>query len=248
MRIETDGLVTGEQTVGESDRLVTLLTRSAGLLRGFARQAKTIRSAKASGTSLLSYSQFSVFKGRERVIIDEARPKESFFGLREDISRLALAQYFCELAGVLTPEESPAEDYLRLMLNGLYFLSKNTRPPLLLKLVVEMRMMSFSGYMPDLLYCQGCGCYEADTMLFLPRSGTLLCADCARNLGEEAIPLEKGMVTALRHSIYADFDKLFSFSLPPEGLKQAAKASERYVVHTLQRGFSTLEFYHQMEE
>lgn len=127
MRIETDGLVIREQTVGESDRLVTLLTRSAGILRGFARQAKTIRSAKASGTSLLCYSQFSVFKGRERVIIDDARPKESFFGLREDIARLALAQYFCELAGVLTPEESPAEDYLRLMLNALYFLSKNAR-------------------------------------------------------------------------------------------------------------------------
>ena len=161
---------------------------------------------------------------------------------------MALAQYFCELAGVLVPEESPAEDYLRLMLNALYFLSQNTRPALLLKLVVEMRMMSFSGYMPDLLYCQGCGCYEADTMLFLPRSGTLLCADCARNLAEEAIPIQKGMVTALRHSIYADFDKLFSFQLSPEGLKQAAKASERYVIHTLQRSFSTLEFYHQMEE
>ena len=39
MRIETDGLVIREQTVGESDRLVTLLTRSAGILRGFARQA-----------------------------------------------------------------------------------------------------------------------------------------------------------------------------------------------------------------
>lgn len=247
MQIETDGLVIREQTVGENDRLVTLLTRSAGLIRGFAQHAKTIRSAKASGTSLLCYSQFSIYQGRQRVLISDARPKESFFGLREDISRLALAQYFCELAGVLAPEESPAEEYLRLMLNALYFLSKNARPPLLLKTVVEMRMMSFSGYMPDLLYCQGCGCYEADTMLFLPRSGHLLCAKCAGALTEEAISLQRGMLTALRHSIYADFDKLFSFQLSPEGLGQIAKASERYVVHTLQRSFSTLEFYHQME-
>lgn len=247
MQIETDGLVIREQTVGENDRLVTLLTRSAGLIRGFAQHAKTIRSAKATGTSLLCYSQFSIYQGRQRVLISDARPKESFFGLREDISRLALAQYFCELAGVLAPEESPAEEYLRLMLNALYFLSKNARPPLLLKTVVEMRMMSFSGYMPDLLYCQGCGCYEADTMLFLPRSGNLLCAKCAGALTEEAIPLQRGMLTALRHSIYADFDKLFSFQLSSEGLRQIAKASERYVVHTLQRSFSTLEFYHQME-
>ena len=248
MQIETDGLVIREQTVGENDRLVTLLTRSAGLIRGFAQHAKTIRSAKASGTSLLCYSQFSIYQGRQRVLISDARPKETFFGLREDISRLALAQYFCELAGVLAPEESPAEEYLRLMLNALYFLSKNTRPQLLLKTVVEMRMMSFAGYMPDLLYCQGCGCYEADTMLFLPRSGNLLCAGCAGVLTEEAIPLQRGMLTALRHSIYADFDKLFSFQLSPEGLRQIAKASERYVIHTLQRSFSTLEFYHQMEE
>lgn len=247
MQIETDGLVIREQTVGENDRLVTLLTRSAGLIRGFAQHAKTIRSAKATGTSLLCYSQFSIYQGRQRVLISDARPKESFFGLREDISRLALAQYFCELAGVLAPEESPAEEYLRLMLNALYFLSKNARPPLLLKTVVEMRMMSFSGYMPDLLYCQGCGCYEADTMLFLPRSGNLLCTKCAGALTEEAIPLQRGMLTALRHSIYADFDKLFSFQLSPEGLRQISKASERYVVHTLQRSFSTLDFYHQME-
>lgn len=246
MQIETDGLVIREQTVGENDRLITLLTRKAGLMRGFARQAKTIRNSKTSATSLLSYSQFSIYQGRERVIISDARPKESFFGLREDIGRLALAQYFCELAGVLAPEQSPAEDDLRLMLNALYFLSHNTRPPLLLKAVVEMRMMSLSGYMPDLLYCQGCGCYEADVMFFLPRSGTLLCGACGAGPAEEAIPLQRGMLTALRHTIYADFDKLFSFQLPPEGLKQISKASERYLIHTLQRSFPTLEFFHQM--
>ncbi|MFR1477883.1 MAG: hypothetical protein ACLSB9_20490 [Hydrogeniiclostridium mannosilyticum] len=50
----------------------------------------------------------------------------------------------------------------------------------------------------------------------------------------------------MRHIVYVDFEKLFSFSLPEDGLKQLAKASERYLLATLGRGFQTLDFFHQM--
>jgi DNA repair protein RecO (recombination protein O) len=246
MQINTDGLVIREQTVGESDRLVTLLTRDAGIIKAFARQAKNIKNSKTSATGLLCYSSFSIYKGKEKCMIDEARPKELFFGLRDDIGRLALAQYFCELAGVLAPEEAPAEEYLRLILNALFFLSKNARPQLLLKAVVEMRMLSFSGYMPDLLYCRDCGCYEAERMFFFPDQGMLLCGNCGSSRQEASISLSRGELTALRHTVYADFDKLFSFQLPAEGLKRLAMASESYMMHTLQRRFATLDFYRQM--
>ena len=148
MQVKTDGLVIREWNVGESDRLVSVLTRDEGVIRAFARQAKRLRSAKASSTQLLCYSHMSLYKGRDAYIIDEAQPVELFFGLRKDIERLSLAQYFCELAGTLAPEEMEAGDFLRLMLNALHFLSKGTRSPLLLKSVVEMRMMSLAGYMP----------------------------------------------------------------------------------------------------
>ena len=198
MQIETEGLVIREGSVGESDRLVTLLTKDEGVLRAFARRAKTVRSAQNSGTQLLCYSEFSIFKGREKYSINEARPKEIFFGLREDIGRLALAQYFCELSGLLAPEGSPAGEYLRLVLNSLHFLSKNLRPEPLLKAVTEMRMLAFSGYMPDLVCCAECACYEADVMWFLPDDGILLCGDCYRPDGRRAIPLGRGVLTGLR--------------------------------------------------
>ena len=40
MQIHTEGLVIRESSVGESDRLVTLLTREEGVVRAFARKAK----------------------------------------------------------------------------------------------------------------------------------------------------------------------------------------------------------------
>ncbi len=62
----------------------------------------------------------------------------------------------------------------------MYFLCKGTRPNAVLKAIVEMRMMSLAGYQPDLVCCAECGCYEAETMYFLPRSGKILCGACYR--------------------------------------------------------------------
>lgn len=80
MQIKTQGLIIKEQTIGESDRLVTVLTRDNGVLRAFARRAKNLKDSKSAATQLLCYSRLSVFKGRDKYIIDDAEPIEVFSG------------------------------------------------------------------------------------------------------------------------------------------------------------------------
>ena len=66
MQINTDGLIIREQSIGESDRLVTVLTREQGILRAFVRGAKAMKSRSASSTQLLCYSRLNadaVFSG-----------------------------------------------------------------------------------------------------------------------------------------------------------------------------------------
>ena len=48
MQVKTQGLIIREQTVGESDRLVTVLTRDAGVVRAFARRAKNLKDSKSA--------------------------------------------------------------------------------------------------------------------------------------------------------------------------------------------------------
>ena len=72
MKFKTKGLVIREQNIGERDKLVWVLTESHGILRAFARGAKNIKSPKCAGTGLLSYSDLSVFEGRDSYSIDEA--------------------------------------------------------------------------------------------------------------------------------------------------------------------------------
>ena len=246
MKMDARGLVVSEKRVGESDRLVTVLTGEKGVLRAFVRGSRRAGGARLSATRLFTYSRFSIFEGPDTCIIDDAQPIKVFFDLCRDITRFSLAQYFCELAVALAPQDAEADGFLRLLLNAMYLLSSGKSQTSVLKPAVEMRMMSFAGYQPDLVCCAQCGCYEADTMMFLPRSGKILCGGCYRPREREpAVALGRGAMTALRHTVYAEPKKLFSFRVSAEAGRQVSEASERYVLETLQHGFTTLDFYRQ---
>jgi DNA repair protein recO len=249
MRVTTDALIIRENNnIGESDRFVTALTRELGLVRASARGARNLKNRSASATQLLSYSRLSLYKGREKYIIDEAEPLQVFFELRADIERLALAQYFCELAGVIAPSEEPAEEYLRLLLNALHLLGSGQRDPRLVKAVVELRLLALAGYMPDLTACRACGA-QGDAVMWLSlTAGDLTCGKCAAgsaaSLPRAAFALAPGTLAAMRHVLYAPPEKGFSFTLSEEGMGELSRAAEAFLLAQLQRGFRTLEFYH----
>ncbi len=239
MQMNTDGLVIKATDTGESDRVVTVLTKDFGIVRAFANGAKRMKSRSQSATQLLSYSRFSIYKSKESYIIDEAQCIEVFFKLREDIERLSLAQYFCELAGELTPEMDYTEDYLKLMLNSLHYLANGNRPQLLLKALTELRMLCLAGYMPDLTACSICGKFEDSLMFFDEENSQIFCSDCSK----QGMPVGMGILTAMRHICYADNVKLYAFTLPDESLKILSRVTENYLAVQVQRNFNTLDFY-----
>ena len=65
MKTTTKGIVIREQTVGESDRLVTLLTADFGIVKAFVRRANNIKNKNVSSTSLFAYADFSLYKGKD---------------------------------------------------------------------------------------------------------------------------------------------------------------------------------------
>lgn len=246
MKFKTKGLILKQQNIGERDRLVWVLTESHGNLRAFARGAKNIKSPKCAGTGLLSYADLTIFEGRDSYSIDEANAIEQFIGLRSDVVNMSLAQYFCELCLNLCPTGQEAKEQLRLILNALFFLSNQKRPALQIKICFEMRLITLCGYMPDLVMCDECGVYESPEMVFVPRSGKLYCAACADRLGIQGVRLPIASVTALRHTVYADFERLFAFELKEELLTALSLASESYVAYMTQKDYPTLQFYKAM--
>ena len=241
VKLTAPGLVIREQSIGESDKLITVLTAKHGLVRAFSRGAKKTKSKKLAATSLLAYSDFTFTKARDAFSVEDALVKEVFFELREDVQKMALAQYFCELAYEFCEEEFESEEILRLFLNALWLLKDGKKPTAFIKAVTELRLMSLSGYMPDLVACDKCGEYETESMYFNSESGKLYCGNCAPGAYSKCISL--AVVTAMRYVSFSEFDKVFSFSLGEESLTAFSSICEEYLLDKTQRKFKTLEFY-----
>ena len=241
MRTNTDGLILKEQNIGEKDKLVTVLTRHNGLVRAFVRGAKSVNNRKNSSTGMFCFSKLCLYKTKESYIIDEAEPIELFFELRSDLEKLALAQYFSELIMTLVQEDEPAEEYLRLILNSLHFLAKGKMPTEQVKAITELRLMCIAGYMPNLVACDRCGEYETNTMYFDVEDGLLYCENCMSN--SMLFPLDIGLIKALRHIAFSDFEKIYSFKMDENALPDLSYITEKYLLSKLQKNFKTLEFY-----
>ncbi|MBR0414437.1 MAG: DNA repair protein RecO [Clostridia bacterium] len=239
MLIQTKAIIIKENNVGETDRLVTMLTEKAGVIRAFARGARNVKSKALSATRLFCYSEMSIWASADKYVIREAEPIEVFFGLRDDIVKIALAGYFSQLLIELAPSEENAADYLKLLLNCLYFLEKGQKPTSQLKAIFELRLLSMAGYMPALEACAGCGAFESSVMYFVPQSGELYCDKCHK--GGEA--LNMSVVSAMRYIIYAQLKQVFSFTLSDEALGVLSDISEKFLLCQTQKNFSALEFY-----
>ena len=242
MQLTTSGIVIRERRLDEEDRVLTLLTRDRGVITAYHKGYPSRRNYQAA-LELLSYSDFVLFYNKERYSINKADSNTIFFGIRQDMEKLALATYFAQLCWELAPAEEDGAEYLRLMLNTLYLLEKGRRPAGQLKAILELRMMTMAGYMPDLVGCAGCGAYEKDEMYFSFSKGDLLCGDCRQD-GEYRRRLAPGVLAAMRHILYSQFEKLFSFTLSAEGLRQLGETVEQYLVCQLDRSIPSLDFYH----
>lgn len=244
MNISTRGIVLKDYKL-EDDRILTLLTEKLGIIAAYANGANRVRSRLAGSTELLCYSDIVLFKGKGgRYSVDSADLIRSFFGVRQDIEALALASYFSELTDTLATHAGDAATYLSLLLNTLHFLENGKRSHSLLKPLFELRMLTLSGYMPDLVACGECAAFEPEGMLFYPQNGGLLCGKCSTNATVAGgILLPQGILAAMRHIVYCEPAKLFSFTLSDTGAKELDSITEQYLKYQLERTFDTLEFY-----
>ncbi len=245
MKIVTDGLVIKETKMGEADRLITVLTKDNGIIKAYASGAKSIKSKRGAGTGLLAYSNFSLSEKGGTYRVTEATPIKLFFGANSDVLTLAVSQYFCELCLVFEPNGDFKEEFLRLILNSLNFLTEGTKDIFLIKAITELRIASISGFCPNLVACDGCGAFDGGLMFFDYTNGSVFCEKCNKEV--KNIPINKTELTAMRHIVYSKFSGIYSFNIPIENAKHLSDITEKYIVYQTERRFKTLDFLNEIK-
>lgn len=225
----------------DRDALLTVLSRNHGKLTIKARGLRRKNSPLVAPCQLLAFGEFTLFEYRGMYTINEAHSIELFPLLRRDLTKLSLGTYFAQVAEVISQEDLPNPELQALLLNSLYALSALNLPEGQIKAAFEMRVACLAGYSPDLFGCHVCGNETPDRLDL--SAGQLECATCGRGDGGIRMPLNPGMLQAMRYICTCEPKKLFSFSLGEENMDKLAGVTEAYLSTQLERGFSTLDFY-----
>ena len=80
--IKTMGLVIREQTMGEADKLLTVLTPEHGKILVTGKGVQSLRSRHMTSAQLFSYSSFVFKKSKKYFYISDSDMEECFFNIR----------------------------------------------------------------------------------------------------------------------------------------------------------------------
>lgn len=257
--VKVRGLVVRSVNYGEKDRILSLLTEERGLISVIARGSRTLKSRSLVATELFCYSSYVLSQKGTHYSVREVELIESFFGLRTDIERMALASYFGEVAAHVGTENMPDIPFLRLTLNALYALSKGNYPAWQVKGAFELRAATELGFAPALSHCDACGEVGEGAYLYV-LEGIVLCEDCHRQRQDAIIPLDVDtahatplcfLTSSARAAMFfvteCPVEKLLSFRLDaPDDQHSFAVAAELYLLHHLETGFKALDYYKEL--
>lgn len=241
------GIVLRETETKESDKILTVLTDKCGKIPVIARGARRKSCKYAACAQSLAYSEWTLYQKGDWYYPNEGSTLELFNGLRKDLDAMALGFYFAELTEAVTAEDTPAPELLRHLLNGLYALAALGKPTALVKPAFELKLLCLAGYEPLADSCAYCGNPEPEQPMLDVVQGVLRCGTCGVQERSLSMPLCPSSLAALRHIVYGDPKRLYSFTLGEKALKRLSDAAEAFTAAQLERGFRTLDFYKSLQ-
>jgi DNA repair protein RecO (recombination protein O) len=208
-------IVLRTRSFGESDKIVTLLSRDYGKVTGIAKGAK--RSRKRFVNTLEPFSLVNLrFQERAQsslVFIHACDWLQVFKHLTTGLEKIAMASYMVEITDELTREREESRAIFEHLKQGLVFLEEQGSSASYLTFF-EMRLLTLSGYQPMLECCRRCGKKRPEPgerflvkdsdesreyvpqWCFSPRDGGILCRSC-HPFRKETLPLSLEALNAL---------------------------------------------------
>jgi DNA repair protein RecO (recombination protein O) len=237
MTMECEAIILQTSDYRENDKLVSFLTADQGRLRGVARGAK--RSARRFGGILDTFSRLrlQVTPSQSLYSITGADPITIHGGIRQELGRIALAGYACELLERLVPEGMALPRLFRLLSALLAHLDSHDATPSDRRFF-EANLLKILGYAHLEGRCDGCGGELSPTAPCFYRPGTLalFCQGCGingRRLSGETVELLRQAHASGRFG---------AITFPPQALAEAAELLDSALAAHLSKPLRSLDF------
>jgi DNA repair protein RecO (recombination protein O) len=145
------------QVLGESDRIVTILTREFGLIRAVAPGSRKHNSSLGGRSGMFVVNDLLIAKGRSLDKITQAQTLKTYPGLAKNLGKLSASQYLAEIVLCQALSEQPQEELYELFneqLNSLEVLPKTEASDVFAYLARGVfHLLALAGLTPQVQVC-----------------------------------------------------------------------------------------------
>jgi DNA repair protein RecO (recombination protein O) len=219
-----------------SSKLVTLITERYGLVKVMAKGARRPTSRFGAALEPVTFVDVIYYQKENREIqtISSVEIIEAYSNIKSDLRALCAASVMTEATQTVTALDDPSSGTLRVLLEGLDSLERNSGRDLekqvwrfLLRLTVA------AGYRPTLDRCTVCGKKpSASSVFFSYTDGGLVCS-CSDTGDRYGFWISPGALMVMKSLLRAGADELHRISVGPRQGKEIEHAVLQFIAfHT----------------
>ncbi len=233
----TEAILLATRDWSAADRMVTLFSREYGIITAMAYGARKQKSKLSGGLQPFTHLNLLMANGKGMDSVKQCEVQTSFRELREDLTKLAYANFIAELTLGLWPEhqaEPAAFDMLFVVLSLL--VKRNSR---IASLAGAWHLMALAGYQPEYEYCAQCGCKITLPAHFSFSEGGATCKACSPCA---ITSFDQSDKTFLDKLLSMNLNKPDEFSVNAKTLTVGENLLYGFVRHQLERPLKSLDF------
>lgn len=234
---ETEAIVLDCLEHGESDVILTFLSRDAGRLSAIAKGAKRSKKRFVNKLELFSFLHitYQTSPNRSLSFLSDAELHTSFLNIRRNFELYTTASVLRELLLIAVREGETDDRLFRLSLWALHNIDRQRQPLAILTLFL-IKFYETIGYRPDFTICNSCNClttangrYSFDTT-----TGGLVCPNCSHP-GQRLIRLSQGTIKMLRSAQTQPLERLHRLKISGTILQESLSLLHDYGKQLFQR-------------
>ena len=204
----TQAVVLRRSHYRESDRVLTLLTPERGRVEATARGCRKIKSPLMAACELFTLGEYVLYQGKGHETLSSFTLGDSFYPLRQDVTRLSHASVMLACAEAAAQKEEPAAHLFILLTRSLTRLAYGETESELVTAAFLLHFSLIEGFKPRLNHCVACGRpLASDESGYLsPETGGLHCTACMQGL-PGVLRLSAHQINWLRQVLVQGVDK-----------------------------------------
>lgn len=172
-----EGIVLRTQNYGETHKIITVFTKSLGIINAICRGANKGKSRLTAVSQPFIHANFLIYLSKGLSTVQQGEILHSFRTIREDIEKTAYAAFLCEFTNRTIDERKPSKIMFEELLQTLMYIDSHDAYAVPI-FMYELKLFQFGGYAPILKHCVRCN-KEKPLTHFSVREGGVLCASCA---------------------------------------------------------------------